>query len=39
MVVPSDEWQGDLTDINIGLGNGLLLSDNKPLPEPMLTQF
>ena len=23
--------------INIGLGNGLVLSDNKPLPEPVLT--
>ena len=30
----------DLTDeVNIGLGNGLVLSGNKPLPEPMLTQI
>ena len=31
-----------LTDAyNIGSGNGLVmvLSDNKPLPEPLLTQF
>ena len=27
-------WQ-----VNIGLGNGLVLSCNKPLPEPMLTQI
>ena len=27
-------WQ-----VNIGSGNGLVLSGNKPLPEPMLTQF
>ena len=27
-------WQ-----VNIGLGNGLVPSDNKPLPEPMLTQM
>ena len=25
--------------INIGSGNGLVLSGNKPLPEPMLTQI
>ena len=25
--------------VNIGLGNGLVLSGNKPLPEPMLTQI
>ena len=31
----------DLTDdkSNIGSGNGLVPSGNKPLPEPMLTQF
>ena len=29
----------DLTDDNIGLGNGLVPSGNKPLPDPMLTQF
>ena len=31
----------DLTDnqVNIGSGNGLVLSGNKPLPEPMLTQI
>ena len=30
----------DLTDdVNIGSGNGLVPSGNKPLPEPMLTQF
>ena len=28
----------DLTDyVNIGSGNGLVPSGNKPLPEPMLT--
>ena len=25
--------------VNIGSGNGLVLSGNKPLPEPMLTQI
>ena len=25
--------------VSIGLGNGLVLADNKPLPEPMLTQI
>ena len=25
-------------DVNIGLGNGLVPSGNKPLPEPMFTQ-
>ena len=25
--------------VNIGLGNGLVPSGNKPLPEPMLTQI
>ena len=33
----------DLTDdksaVNIGLGNGLVPSGNKPLPEPVLTHF
>ena len=29
----------DLTDVNTGLGNGLVPSGNKPLPEPMLTQI
>ena len=32
----------DFTDdqtVNIGSGNGLVLSGNKPLPEPMLTQI
>ena len=29
----------DLTDDVIGSGNGLVLSGNKPLPEPMLTQI
>ena len=31
----------DLTDdiVNIGSGNGLVPSGNKPLPEPMLTQM
>ena len=31
----------DLTDdkSNIGSGNGLVPSGNKPLPKPMLTQF
>ena len=28
-----------LKDLNIGSGNGLVPSGNKPLPEPMLTQF
>ena len=27
----------DLTNVNIGSGNGLVPSSNKPLPEPMLT--
>ena len=26
-------------DVNIGSGNGLVPSGNKPLPEPMLTQI
>ena len=26
-------------EVNIGLGNGLVPSGNKPLPEPMLTQI
>ena len=25
--------------VRIGLGNGLVLSGNKPLPEPMLTEI
>ena len=25
--------------VNLGLGNGFVLSDNKPLPEPVLTEF
>ena len=25
--------------VNIGSGNGLVLSGNKPLPEPILTQI
>ena len=31
----------DLTDdkLNIGSGNGLVLSGTKPLPEPVLTQI
>ena len=32
----------DFTDsftVNIGSGNGLVPSGNKPLPEPMLTQI
>ena len=29
------EWWSD----NIGSGNGLVASGNKPLPEPMLTQI
>ena len=32
----------DLSDwryVNIGSGNGLVASGNKPLPEPMLTQI
>ena len=28
-----DEW------VNTGLGKGLVLSGNKPLPEPMLTKI
>ena len=28
-----------LIKVNIGSGNGLVLSGTKPLPEPMLTQF
>ena len=26
-------------EVNIGSGNGLVPSGNKPLPEPMLTQI
>ena len=29
----------DLAKVNIGSGNGLVPSGNKPLPEPMLTQI
>ena len=29
----------DGTEINIGSGNVLVSSGNKPLPEPMLTQI
>ena len=44
MVAESDEialrWMPQyLTDVNIGSGNGLVPSGNKPLPEPMLTQI
>ena len=28
---------GDIDQVNIGLGNGLVLPGTKPLPEPMLT--
>ena len=28
-----------IDDVNIVSGNGLVPSGNKPLPEPMLTQF
>ena len=28
-----------IDDVNIGSGNGLVPSGNKPLPEPMLTQI
>ena len=37
--LPSDEchW-ASLRLVNIASGNGLVPSDNKPLPEPMLTQ-
>ena len=28
-----------LTDVNIGSGNGLVPSGNKPLPESMLAQL
>ena len=31
--------QGLADHIDIGQGNGLVLSGNKPLPEPMLTQI
>ena len=37
--LPSDECQWILLMINIGSGNGLVLSGNKPLPEPVLTQI
>ena len=32
---------GDLADdsVNTGLGNGLVPSDNKPLPRPVLTKI
>ena len=32
----SGSWQ---MSVRIGLGNGLVLSGNKPLPEPMLTEI
>ena len=32
----SGSWQ---MSVRIGLGNGLVLSGNKPLPEPMLTRI
>ena len=32
----SASWQ---MSVRIGLGNGLVLSGNKPLPEPMLTEI
>ena len=35
----SCQWSGTRTWINIGSGNGLVLSGNKPLPEPMLTNY
>ena len=28
-----------LWEVNIGLGNGLVLSGNQPLPEPVLTNI
>ena len=36
MELPTGEYH---KAINIGSGNGLLLSGNKPLSEPMLTQI
>ena len=32
----TDHYQ---SEVNIGLANGLVLSGNKPLPGPMLTQI
>ena len=31
--------ENPVDDVNTGLGNGLVPSANKLLPEPMLTQF
>ena len=31
--------QQDIIDVNIGSGNGLAPSGNKPLPAPMLTKI
>ena len=39
MIMPSDECHGILLMVNIDSGNGLVLSGNKPLPEPVLTQI
>ena len=40
MELPSgDNHWTSLMVVNIDLGNGLVPSGNKPLPEPMLTQI
>ena len=36
---PSYMWLNLTDDVNIGSGNGLVLSSNKQLPEPMLTEI
>ena len=33
------EFLGEWWQINIGSGNSLMLSGNRPLPEPMSTQI
>ena len=38
-VLPLCEWLWILANVRIGLGNGLVLSGNKPLPEPMSTEI
>ena len=35
----SCEMSLDWWSVNIGSGNGLVLSGNKPLPEPVLTEI
>ena len=38
-IVGVNAMQPDWCMLNIDSGNGLVLSGNKPLPEPMVTKF